>query len=175
MFITGYCTKSKCLDSLLKDVIIYCVLFDQTGNIVDGTVQRRHLNQYIKFIFTQRMLKDQFYSLFYCDRRKFNLICFFIFLFMVTGRGIIFICSAGILTTYHKWQIILQNLFFFQKIEVLLVLFLVAQKSEISTFLFKSLHFQYLEEYLFFKVLFDFRFQQSHLGRKVSNVDGMFR
>ena len=29
MFITGYCTKSKCLDSLLKDVIIYCcVLFD---------------------------------------------------------------------------------------------------------------------------------------------------
>ena len=129
--INDYYTKSQRLqplDSLLKDVIIYCcVLFDQTGNIVDGTVQRRHLNQYIKFIFTQRMLKDQFYSLFYCDRRKFNLICFFIFLFMVTGRGIIFICSAGILTTYHKWQIILQNLFFFQKIEVLLVLFLVAQ------------------------------------------------
>ena len=32
--------------------------------------------------------------MFYCDRRKFNLTGGFIFLFMVTGRGIIFICSA---------------------------------------------------------------------------------
>ena len=42
------------------------------------------------------MLQDQFYSLFFCDRQKFNLTCgFLIFLFMVTGRGIIFICSAS--------------------------------------------------------------------------------
>ena len=54
-------------------------------------LQREHLNQYIKFIFTKRI---SFYSLFYCDRRKFNFTGgFFILLFMVTGRGI-FICSA---------------------------------------------------------------------------------
>ena len=54
--INGYYPKSKCLqslDSLLQDVILYyCVLFEKPGNAVDETVQWRHLNQYIKFIFT---------------------------------------------------------------------------------------------------------------------------
>ena len=94
--INGYCTKSlQSLDSLLKDVMYYCVLFDQTGNTVYEPVQWQNLSQYIKFIFTQRMSQDQFYSLLYCDRGKFNLAGgFFIFLFRVTGRGILFICSA---------------------------------------------------------------------------------
>ena len=38
---------------------------------------------------------SSFFLLFYCDGQKFNMTGgFFIFLFMVTGRGIIFICSA---------------------------------------------------------------------------------
>ena len=41
------------------------------------------------------MSRDYFYSLLYCDRWKFNLAGgFLIFLFMVTGREIIFICST---------------------------------------------------------------------------------
>ena len=41
------------------------------------------------------MSRDYFYSLLYCDRWKFNLTGgFLIFLFMVTGREIIFICST---------------------------------------------------------------------------------
>ena len=49
-------------------------------------MQQQHLNQYIKFIFTLR---------FYCEHQKFNLTSgFYIFLFMVADRGIIFICST---------------------------------------------------------------------------------
>ena len=41
------------------------------------------------------MSQDLFYSLFYCDDQKFNLAgSFFVFLFMMTGRAIKFICSA---------------------------------------------------------------------------------
>ena len=54
--INGYYTKSnrlQSLDSSIQGVVIYyCVLFDQTRNSVDETVQWQHLNQYIKFIFT---------------------------------------------------------------------------------------------------------------------------
>ena len=53
--INGYYTKSKCLyslGSLLKDDnILLCVIWPK-GNIVDKTVQRQDLNQYIKFLFT---------------------------------------------------------------------------------------------------------------------------
>ena len=56
-------------------------------------MQRQHSNQYTNIYFYVEKLWDQFF-LFSCDRRKFNLTSgFFIFLFMVTGRGI-FICSA---------------------------------------------------------------------------------
>ena len=59
--ISGSYTKNKrlqSLDSSLKDVMIYCcVLFDQTGNTVDKTVQRQHLNQYIKFIYTENVVR----------------------------------------------------------------------------------------------------------------------
>ena len=49
--INDYYTKSKrlqFLDSLLKNVIIYCCVFFD-----DETVQQQHLNQYIKFIYTE--------------------------------------------------------------------------------------------------------------------------
>ena len=58
--INGYYTKSKrlqSLDSLLEDVIIYCVLFDQTGNTVDETVQQQHLNLYIKFTYVENIIR----------------------------------------------------------------------------------------------------------------------
>ena len=102
--INGYYIKSKhlqSLDCLSKDVIIYFyVLLDQAGNTVDDTVQRQHLKQYIKLIFTQRMSSDQFQSLFYCDCQKLNLTSASISLLMVTGRGI-FTCSAGQLSRGH--------------------------------------------------------------------------
>ena len=57
-------------------------------------MQRQHSNQYTNIYFYVEKLWDQFFLLFSCDRRKFNLTSgFLIFLFMVTGRGI-FICSA---------------------------------------------------------------------------------
>ena len=41
------------------------------------------------------MSSDQFYLLFYCDCQKFDFTGgFLIFLFLMTGRAIIFICSA---------------------------------------------------------------------------------
>ena len=50
---------------------------------------------YINIYLHREYRKTSFFLLSYCDRRKFNLtVGFFIFLFMVTGRGIIFICSA---------------------------------------------------------------------------------
>ena len=45
--------------------------------------------------------------LFYCDRRKFNLSgSFLIFLFMVTSREIIFICSTVVITIKNGWNTI---------------------------------------------------------------------
>ena len=70
--VNDYKIKIKCLqslESLLKDVVIYYVFFDQTGNTVGGTVQHQHWNQYLKFIYIE-MSSDQFYSLFSCDHRN---------------------------------------------------------------------------------------------------------
>ena len=69
--------------------------FDKTGNIRDETVKWQHLNQFIKFIDTENAVRVVL--LFYCDRWKFSLTAgFVIFLFMVTGRRITFICSADL-------------------------------------------------------------------------------
>ena len=96
-----------------------CVLFDYSGNTVDKTVQGQHLNQYIKIYLHRECRKTSFICciilviilvillflyllvLFvYFDLEKFNLtVAFFIFLFMVTGRGIF--CSAALV---HKCQ-----------------------------------------------------------------------
>ena len=78
----------------LVHVVAVHTFFDWTGNTVDKTMQQQHFNQYIKIIYIENVAR-LFYSLFNCDGRKFNLTGgFFIFLFIVTGRGI-FICSAG--------------------------------------------------------------------------------
>ena len=50
------------------------------------------------------MLYRKFCLWFYCERQKFNLTGVFIFLFMVTGRGIKFICSASVGETSSKTQ-----------------------------------------------------------------------
>ena len=77
-----------------KPVIIHCVLFDQTGNNVDEPVQRQHFT--LIFIYIENIVR-LVYLLSYCDRQNLNLIGgFFIFPFMVTGRGIIFIYSADL-------------------------------------------------------------------------------
>ena len=95
--INSYYTKSKhlySLDSLLKDLVIYCCgLFDLTGNTVDETVQCQHLNQYIKFIYIENVVRLVLFILLWCQ--NFNLTGgFFISLVIVIGRGIIFTCSA---------------------------------------------------------------------------------
>ena len=61
-------------------------------------MQRQQLNQYINIYLHRECRKTSFIAtLFYCDCQKLNLTNgFFIFLFTVTGRGIIFICSADL-------------------------------------------------------------------------------
>ena len=56
--INGYYTKRKRLKSLLKVAITYCcVFFNYTGNTVDETVERQHLNQYIKVIYIENVVR----------------------------------------------------------------------------------------------------------------------
>ena len=57
----------------------------------------QHLNQTLTFVYIENVVKTSFICLFYCVCLKFNLTGgFLIFLFMVTSRGIIFICSADV-------------------------------------------------------------------------------
>ena len=76
------------------------MLFDYTGNIVDETAQRQQLNQYISIYLHTECCKTSFIeTLFHCDLQNLYLTGdFFIFLFMVTGTEIIFICSNDELT-----------------------------------------------------------------------------
>ena len=82
--INGYCTKSKCLqslDSLLKDVIVCCVFFNQTGNTLDKTVQWQHLNQYIKFIYIENVIRLVLFIVLLLPPKKFFDQWFFYFSF----------------------------------------------------------------------------------------------
>ena len=73
------------------------MLFDYTGNTVDETVQQQQLKQYINIYLHRECYRTRFIeTLFYFDCLKLNLNGgFFIFLFMVTGREMIFICMLG--------------------------------------------------------------------------------
>ena len=72
------------------------MLFGYTVNIIDETVQQQQLNHYISIYLHSECHKTSFIeTLFYCDRQNLDLTGgFFVFLFMVTGREIIFICST---------------------------------------------------------------------------------
>ena len=72
------------------------MLFGYTVNIIDETVQQQQLNHYISIYLHRECHKTSFIeTLFYCDRQNLDLTGgFFVFLFMVTGREIIFICST---------------------------------------------------------------------------------
>ena len=74
------------------------MLFDYTGNIADETVQRKQLHRCINIYLHRECRKTGISErLFYFDRGKLNLTGgFFIFLLMVTGREIIFICSTDL-------------------------------------------------------------------------------
>ena len=62
-------------------------------------MHQQHLNQYIKFIYIENVLRLVLLAAL-LRPPKFNLTGgFFIFLLMVTGRGIIFICTAEYVKT----------------------------------------------------------------------------
>ena len=69
-------------------------------------MQQQHLNLYIISIYIENVVR-RFYMFFYCDCQKFNLTSgFVIFLFMVTGSRIIFICSIGVPNQNHFAEIV---------------------------------------------------------------------
>ena len=104
----------------LKHVIIHCcVLFDQTGNTVDEPVQWQHFT--LTFLYMKNIVRQVLFAGL-LGPPKFNLTSgFFIFLFMMTGRGIIFICSTERILNQGEGFVILSFYCYYQKQQIILI------------------------------------------------------